>query len=321
MDNGPPIPSYAQPAFIQAYFSNEPGVDPPPSMTPPADADLPTCVSIVATGGRQAYSGLPCSADVDDPPYPRACTAADPPGAEECFTDPPPVPGTCTTYYNHQWRCNYTHTTYDYDPFCPAGTDTAQMCRRVANPATCSGAGGTPALTGNARYVGGNWTPARYLVYDGPAARTSADIREMDNYRMIMVDRSFGWNGTTQVPSVATGANAVGKYYVVNAVTGVPLSGPAASIARPDCPAAQVDAFGRYCTFAQEAQNYANWFTYYRSRLFAAVGVVAEVASGLRGPEQFMRMGYGRINYFPDMRNNWNVDQFYGSQPRLLAGD
>ena len=27
----------------------------------------------------------------------------------------------------------------------------------------------------------------------------------------------------------------------------------------------------------------------------------------MTGPEQFMRMGYGRINYFPNMRNNWNV--------------
>ena len=86
----------------------------------------------------------------------------------------------------------------------------------------------------------------------------------------------------------------------------------------PDCPAAQVDAFGRWCTFAQEAQNYANWFTYYRSRLFAAIGVMSEVASGLRGPEQFMRMGYGRINYFPDMRNNWNVASLTDRNPSTL---
>ena len=188
------------------------------------------------------------------------------------------------------------------------------MCGRTPNPATCSGAGGTPTLAGNARYVSGNWTPARYLVYDGPAARTSADIREMDNYRMIMVDRSFGWNGTTQVPSGSNLSNAVGKYYVVDAVTGL----PALAGSRPDCPAAQVDAFGRYCNFAQEAQNYANWFTYYRSRLFAAVGVMAEVATGLTGPEQFMRMGYGRINYFPNMRNNWNVASFTDRNPGTL---
>ena len=283
-------------------------------MTPPADADSPTCLSIVSTGGLQAYSGDPCTPDVDPPPFPRACTPADPPGAEECFTDPPNVPGTCTTYYNHQWRCHYTHTTYNYDYTCPAGTDTAQMCRRTANPATCSGAGGSPTLDGNARYVSGNWTPARYLIYDGPAARTSADIREMDNYRMIMIDRSFGWNGTTQVASGTNPSNAVGKYYVVDAITGLPA--PAGS--RPDCPAAQVDGFGQYCTFAQEAQNYANWFTYYRSRLFAAVGVMSEVASGLTGPEQFMRMGYGRINYFPNMRNNWNVADFGDSNPSTL---
>ncbi len=288
---------------------------PPPSMTPPADADSPTCLSIVSTGGLQSYLDDPCTAAVDPPPVPRACGPGDPPGAEECFTDPPNIPGTCTTYYNHQWRCNYTHTTYSYNYTCPVGTDTAKMCRRTANPATCSGAGGTPTSGGNARYVSGNWTPARYLVYDGPAARTSADIREMDNYRMIMIDRSFGWNGTTQVPSGNNPSNAVGKYYVVDAVTGLPA---VVGSPRPDCPATQVDAFGRYCTFAQEAQNYANWFTYYRSRLFAAVGVMAEVASGMTGPEQFMRMGYGRINYFPNMRNNWNVADFGDRNPGSL---
>ena len=45
---------------------------------------------------------------------------------------------------------------------------------------------------------------------------------------------------------------------------------------------------------------------------------MAEVASGLTGPEQFMRMGYGRINYFPDMRNNWNVASFTDRNPSTL---
>ena len=67
---------------------------------------------------------------------------------------------------------------------------------------------------------------------------------------------------------------------------------------RPDC-AVLPGQDGTWCTFEQEAQNYANWFTYYRSRLFAAVGVMSEVLSNFIGPEQFLRLGYGRINYFP----------------------
>ena len=59
-------------------------------------------------------------------------------------------------------------------------------------------------------------------MYDGPATRTAAEISDLTNYRMIMIDRKFGWNGVTQVPSGTNPANAVGKYYVVDAVTGLP---------------------------------------------------------------------------------------------------
>ncbi len=59
-------------------------------------------------------------------------------------------------------------------------------------------------------------------MYDGPATRTAAEISDLTNYRMIMIDRKFGWNGVTQVPSGTSPSNAVGKYYVVDAVTGLP---------------------------------------------------------------------------------------------------
>ena len=36
LDPGPPIPNFGVPGFIQAYFSNDPAVDPAPAMTPPA---------------------------------------------------------------------------------------------------------------------------------------------------------------------------------------------------------------------------------------------------------------------------------------------
>ena len=66
LDPGPPLPTFGVAAFIQAYFSNDPAVDPPPAMTPPTDADTyPTCLSIVSTGGLQPYSGMPCTPDVD----------------------------------------------------------------------------------------------------------------------------------------------------------------------------------------------------------------------------------------------------------------
>ena len=72
-------------------------------------------------------------------------------------------------------------------------------------------------------------------IYDGPATRTAAEISDLTNYRMIIIDRKFGWNGATQVPSGTNPANAVGKYYVVDAVTGLPAPPGCARIARSRC--------------------------------------------------------------------------------------
>jgi type IV pilus assembly protein PilY1 len=47
------------------------------------------------------------------------------------------------------------------------------------------------------------------------------------------------------------------------------------------------------CTRAEELQNFANWFTYYRTRNLAAKGAVSR-AFGAQG--ESMRLGYGRIN-------------------------
>ena len=146
-----------------------------------------------------------------------------------------------------------------------------------------------------------------------PGGKDVGRLREMDNYRMIMVDRSFGWNGTIKrrAPRPAWRMRFASTY-VVDAVTGLPA--PATS--RPDCRSRRSMLSADIATLHKRRRTYANWFTYYRSRLFAAIGVMAEVASDLTGPEQFMRMGYGRINYFPDMRNNWNVASFTDRNPR-----
>ena len=57
--------------------------------------------------------------------------------------------------------------------------------------------------------------------------------------------------------------------------------------ARTDC-----RTTGTSCTYDEEIQNFANWFTYYRSREFtakAALGVVVSKAQNLR-------LGYGKLN-------------------------
>lgn len=57
--------------------------------------------------------------------------------------------------------------------------------------------------------------------------------------------------------------------------------------------AARIDCTGSTCTRDQERQNFANWFTYYRTRNLLARGAVAEAFS--ESTDTF-RIGYGRIN-------------------------
>jgi type IV pilus assembly protein PilY1 len=65
------------------------------------------------------------------------------------------------------------------------------------------------------------------------------------------------------------------------------------------------------CTWEEEAANFANWYTYYRTRLFSAIAVTAQGLSNLEGGRDQIRLGYGSINYFPDGRNP------YAPPPRL----
>lgn len=58
---------------------------------------------------------------------------------------------------------------------------------------------------------------------------------------------------------------------------------------RTDCAAAT-------CTLAEEQQNFANWFVYYRSRLLLAKAAIGEV---LAFADNSLRLGYGRIGALP----------------------
>jgi len=64
--------------------------------------------------------------------------------------------------------------------------------------------------------------------------------------------------------------------------TSLPLKAPA----RTDCPAAS-------CTIAQERQNFANWFQYYRSRILAARAGTGQAFSKQSAT---LRVGFGTIN-------------------------
>ncbi|POR11790.1 PilC/PilY family type IV pilus protein [Diaphorobacter sp. LR2014-1] len=55
----------------------------------------------------------------------------------------------------------------------------------------------------------------------------------------------------------------------------------------------RTDCTGPNCTYMEEIQNFANWYTYYRTRALTAIGGTAEAFAAV--PKNY-RVGYGRIN-------------------------
>ncbi len=96
-----------------------------------------------------------------------------------------------------------------------------------------------------------------------------------------------GAGSGTGVAEAYKAVNAQANYtgYSVNTGTSFPKVA-----ARTDCSGA-VGASG--CTQAQERQNFANWFTYYRSRNLLARGAMMEAFASVGNT---IRLGFGRIN-------------------------
>ena len=103
------------------------------------------------------------------------------------------------------------------------------------------------------------------------------DLANSTNYRMVEIDRAQNINFP------------------------VPLDPRTGALReRKDCAALTS------CTRLEEMQNYANWFTYYRHRLFAAIAVTSQAAADLKGDLSAIRLGYGRINYSDNGPDPWN---------------
>lgn len=75
---------------------------------------------------------------------------------------------------------------------------------------------------------------------------------------------------------------------------------------------------GTTCTWDEEAQNFANWYAYYRTRLAAAIGVTSASLSGLTVTNSLdrVRLAYGSLNFFP---NGVNPYAAAGCDPSLAA--
>ncbi len=90
----------------------------------------------------------------------------------------------------------------------------------------------------------------------------------------------------------------------------------------PDCLPNSGECTGSVCTWDEEAQNFANWFTYYRTRLSSAIAVTAESLSGLKRDSGLdnLRLAYGSINYFPNGANPFGAAGARLSDPMSIDG-
>jgi type IV pilus assembly protein PilY1 len=126
-------------------------------------------------------------------------------------------------------------------------------------------------------YTGVTLVPARYYRYEGPDM-TAAERSKPSNYRMIEINREKSWKSGAR-----DNTDPALQFPVVDPITG-------AASSRTDC------AAGSWCTFDEEAQNFANWYAYYRNRLFTAVAVSSQALSDMNDNSQYLRIGFGRIN-------------------------
>ncbi|CAN5420528.1 hypothetical protein BH10PSE17_BH10PSE17_13760 [soil metagenome] len=127
-------------------------------------------------------------------------------------------------------------------------------------------------------------TPARYYYYPGTGSKG-----DPANYVLVQIDRTR--------PSAT--------FPVIN-----PLTGAAGT--RADCAALTS------CTWPEEAQNFANWYAYYRNRMFAAIGVISQSMSDLKSSSQTqLRIGYGRINYNSKTLDAWNQSTLQTISPTI----
>lgn len=176
--------------------------------------------------------------------------------------------------WNHHYNTLYYNPAITYAPW--AGVDSGGAAFANASPTAARvnpyySSSGTVNLTNpNTSYTTdypglGSFTvtkfyPARYYLWTDSDANGAVDPE--DAHELV------------EITSVAT------------AMTPTPPASYAGSETRTDCAAAPV------CTYAEEIQNFANWFSYYRKRELTTKAAISLSAVDLTG----VRVGYATIN-------------------------
>lgn len=270
------------------------------------------------------------------PPASRLCPAANEGGSRAAWTQSntpgPACPGGTTDMGGAEPRCCPNASFVPSFVITPAVT-TPTPCSGTTGPLACpctataaTGIGGCPSgqtcPLANTWYTAPNdLVLARYYRYEFTLPAGSDALRQSNksctgpgftdcrNYRLVEIDRD--------VPTRV--------FPVVDADGRPARRAPAAGeTALPNHCLSQAPFDGSVCSWQEEAQNFANWYTYYRSRLFAAIGVsaaaLAKVTAGNNARDR-LRLAYGSLNYFPTAPDPYAPNPNQTRLPNTLTVD
>lgn len=143
----------------------------------------------------------------------------------------------------------------------------------------------------------------RYPVYVGTAARDFPETTGSTDVLNLVLSQSIKTSWCTGPSSCTTETQSVyfAQYFNltgtnidnVNSYTQVKIQSGSTypkSASRTDC--ADI-GLTNICTYAEELQNFSNWYSYHRSRIRVAIAGTAEAFYSIPGT---YRVGYGRIN-------------------------
>ena len=178
--------------------------------------------------------------------------------------------------------------------------------RETKVPYSITHTGGTSIVLVDQREHGGEWVSlGSYYFATGPATvkitfhvddndhdRVCADAVKFVPQGSIPVDiknaHYYVWSAQTGTPYLVTIDGGVVSYYQVNDLNANDMVDPGELVQTASPPADVMTAR----TYAQERQNFANWFTFYRRRIFAAQNAVGKLINSMQG----VRIGIYSIN-------------------------
>lgn len=137
--------------------------------------------------------------------------------------------------------------------------------------------------------------PATYYNYFGPMPGTSSDYQNVSNYQYVQICpavATLNSNGVSSLttctppPALPASISASNYYHTYTAATGTYTDPQGVSITCPCYVYVKGDGSLVARTYAQEMQNFANWFQYYRSHILmsdAGIGIAfMQLPNGFR---------------------------------------